>query len=220
MARGRWPWLEPAVFTGALAPCAALLYHAVVGQLGANPIAEALNRLGLAALVLLVLSLGCTPLKALFGWTWPMRIRRRLGLFAFFYATLHVTTYAGLDQLLDASAIWQDIAKRPFILVGFLAWLLLIPLALTSTKRSVQRLGFRRWKLLHRSVYLVAALGVLHFIWRVKKDYSEPLAYAAVFTVLMLIRAADAGQLFRRKKLARPAPLQPALSPRPPRSHR
>jgi methionine sulfoxide reductase heme-binding subunit len=208
MARRSLPWLEPAVFTGALAPCAALSYRALLGDLGANPIAEALNRLGLSALVLLVLSLACTPLKTLFGWTWPMRIRRMLGLFAFFYATLHILTYAGLDQLLDWSAIWQDIAKRPFILVGFLAWLLLIPLALTSTKRSVQRLGFRRWKLLHRSVYLITALGVLHFIWRVKKDYSEPLGYAAVFTVLMLIRLAAAAKVFqpKRRKVLRAVP--------------
>jgi len=181
-------WLKPAVFLGALMPLAALLLRAFERRLGANPIAEALNRLGLLALIFLVLALAVTPLKTLLGWTWPARLRRMLGLFAFFYASLHFLTYAGLDQLVNVRAILEDIAKRPFILVGFSAWLLLIPLAVTSTKAMVQKLGFKRWKALHRSVYLIAALGALHFYWRVKKDTREPLAYAVVIGILLLVR--------------------------------
>ena len=164
------------------------MLRALEHRLGANPIAEALNRLGLTALVFLVLTLAVTPLKTLFGWTWPARLRRMLGLFAFFYASLHFLTYAGLDQRVNVHAILEDIAKRPFILVGFSAWVLLIPLAVTSTKGMVKRLGFKRWKALHRSVYLIAGLGALHFYWRVKKDTREPLAYAAVIGLLLLVR--------------------------------
>jgi sulfoxide reductase heme-binding subunit YedZ len=185
----RLAWLKPAVFTGALVPLAALAYRTMTRSLGANPIAELLNRLGLLTLVFLVLTLACTPLKTLFGFTWPARIRRMLGLFAFFYGTLHVAVYAGIDQLLALGAILEDIAKRPFILVGFLAWLLLIPLAVTSTKGMVQRLGFARWKALHRVIYLVAGLALVHFYWRVKKDATEPLVYAAVIAALLLVRA-------------------------------
>lgn len=181
-------WLKPAVFVGALLPLAALLLRAFERRLGANPIAEALNRLGLVALIFLVLTLAVTPLKTLLGWTWPARLRRMLGLFAFCYASLHFLTYAVLDQRVNLRAIVEDIAKRPFILVGFSAWVLLIPLAVTSTKAMVQRLGFKRWKSLHRSVYLIAALGALHFYWRVKKDTREPLAYAGVIGLLLLVR--------------------------------
>jgi methionine sulfoxide reductase heme-binding subunit len=188
----RLAWLKPAVLTGGLVPLGTLAYRAGAGGLGANPIAEALNRLGLLTLVFLVLTLACTPLKTLFGWTWPARVRRMLGLFAFFYGTLHVAVYAGLDQLLALGPILEDIAKRPFILVGFLAWLLLIPLAVTSTKGMLQRLGFPRWKALHRSIYLIVILALVHFYWRVKKDATEPLIYAAVVGGLLALRAVPA----------------------------
>jgi sulfoxide reductase heme-binding subunit YedZ len=190
--QGRQAWLKPAVFTGALAPLAAIVVRALEQRLGANPIAEALNRLGLVALVFLVLTLAVTPSKLLFGWTWPARLRRMLGLFAFFYATLHFLTYAGLDQVGNLAAIAKDLAKRPFIWVGFTAWVLLIPLAVTSTKGMLQRLGFKRWKALHRFVYLIAGLGALHFYWRVKKDTTLPLAYALVIGVLLLVRVLNA----------------------------
>jgi methionine sulfoxide reductase heme-binding subunit len=189
---GPHPFLKPAVFTGALVPLVALAYRMLTRGLGANPIAELLNRLGLLTLVFLVLTLACTPLKTLFGLTWPARIRRMLGLFAFFYGTLHVLVYAAVDQLLALGAILSDIAERPFILVGFLAWLLLVPLAVTSTKRMLQRLGFARWKALHRLVYVVAGLALVHFYWRVKKDATEPLLYAAVVGALLLVRAGSA----------------------------
>jgi methionine sulfoxide reductase heme-binding subunit len=188
----RLRWLKPAVFAGGLVPLLAISYQWARGNLGANPIAEALNRLGLVALMLLVCSLACTPLKVVLDWNWPLRVRRMLGLQAFAYATLHVLTYAGLDQLLDLGAILADIVKRPFILVGFLAWLLLVPLALTSTTRMVQRLGFKRWKLLHRLAYVIAVLGVVHFWLRVKADVSEPLTYGVVLGLLFAVRAVDA----------------------------
>ena len=181
-------WLKPAILTGGLVPLAALALRAWRGELGANPIAEVMNALGLMALVFLVASLACTPLRARFGWTWPIRVRRLLGLMAFTYATIHVATYAGLDQLGDWRAITADVLKRRFIFVGFAAYVLLVPLAITSTAGWVRRLGFVRWKRLHRLVYLAAGLGVIHFVWRVKADLREPLVYVAVLGVLLLGR--------------------------------
>jgi methionine sulfoxide reductase heme-binding subunit len=182
------PWLKPGVFVGSLVPLAALVVRGAQGRLGANPIAQALNQLGLVALIFLVAALVCTPLKTLFGWTWPIRLRRMLGLFGFFYALLHVLTYSGLDQGLDWVEIWKDVTKRKFIFVGFAAFVLLIPLATTSTAGAVKRLGFARWKLLHRLAYVAPALGAIHFFLRVKKDVREPLVYAAVLGALLLIR--------------------------------
>jgi sulfoxide reductase heme-binding subunit YedZ len=187
---GPLPWLKPGVFVGALAPMIAILVRATQGELGANPIAQALNQLGLTALVFLVAALGCTPLKTTFGWTWPIRLRRMLGLFAFFYAVLHVSTYAGLDQVLDWQAIWQDVSKRNFIFVGLAAFVLLVPLAVTSTSGALRRLGYARWKRLHRLAYVAPVLGVIHFTWRVKKDVREPATYAVVLGALLLFRAA------------------------------
>ena len=187
-ARRSLPWLKPGVFAGALVPLAAIIVRGAQGGLGANPIDQALNQLGLVALIFLVAALACTPLKTLFGWTWPIRLRRMLGLFAFFYALLHVLTYSGLDQGLAWAAIWKDVTKRKFIFVGFAAFVLLIPLAATSTAGAVKRLGFARWKLLHRLAYVAAALGAIHFFLRVKKDVREPLAYALVLCALLLVR--------------------------------
>jgi sulfoxide reductase heme-binding subunit YedZ len=185
---GPLPWLKPAVFTGALVPLAALALRASRHTLGANPIAEVLNQLGLLALVFLVASLACTPLKAIAGWTWPIRIRKMLGLHAFFYACLHFLTYAAVDQGLKIAAIAGDIVKRPFILVGFVALVLLVPLAITSTARMLKRLGAARWKRLHRLAYVAGILGVVHFFLRVKKDVSEPLVYGVVLGVLFAVR--------------------------------
>jgi sulfoxide reductase heme-binding subunit YedZ len=192
MAATALPWLKPSVFVGASFPLVAIAYRALTHGLGANPIAEAINRLGLVTLVFLVLTLACTPAKLLFGWTFPARVRRMLGLYTFFYGTLHVLTYAAVDQLLNLRAIGEDIAKRPFILVGFLAWLLLVPLAVTSTKGMLRRLGFPRWKALHRAVYVVGALGAVHFLWRVKKASAEPTTYALVIGVLLGTRVVAA----------------------------
>jgi sulfoxide reductase heme-binding subunit YedZ len=184
------PWLKPGIFAGALVPLAAIVLRGAQGRLGANPIDQAMNQLGLIALVFLVAALACTPLKTLFGWTWPIRLRRMLGLFGFFYALLHVLTYSGLDQELDWAAIWADVTKRKFIFVGFAAFVLLVPLAATSTAGAVRRLGFARWKMLHRLAYLAPALGAIHFFLRVKKDVREPLVYAAVLGALLLVRVA------------------------------
>lgn len=192
------PWLGPAVLLGALVPLLSIAWRARSGELGANPVAEALNELGLLALVFLIASLACTPLRTVLGWTWPIRLRRLLGLVAFSYATLHFSVYVALDQGFDLRAVLVDIAKRRFILVGFTALVLLVPLALTSTAASVRRLGYVRWKRVHALVYPAAVLAVIHFVWRVKKDLSEPLVYGAVLAVLLLVRVV--------MRLRRPAP--------------
>ncbi len=185
---GPLPWLVPAVVTGAAVPGLAIVAGLFRGTLGANPVAEALNELGLLALVLLVASLACTPLKAVTGWTWPLRVRKALGLAGFSYAALHLATYAGVDQLLDVRAIGKDLVERPFILVGFTAFVLLVPLAVTSTAGMLKRLGFARWKRLHRLAYVAAALGVVHFFLRVKKDVTEPAVYGALLAALFVVR--------------------------------
>ncbi len=199
-AGGRRPWLRPAIFAGALAPLGLLLARAARGDLGANPIAEALNELGLTALVLLIASLACTPLREILGWTWATGLRRMLGLFAFFYAALHFGTYIGFDQGFHFGAIFADVTKRKFIFLGFVAFVLLAPLAATSTAASVKRLGFPRWKGLHRLVYAAAILGVIHFFLRVKKDVSEPAVYAAVLALLLLARV----YVYARERRRRP----------------
>lgn len=203
------PWLKPGLVLGTMAPLASLALRASQGRLSANPIADVLNELGLAALILLVASLACTPARRLFGWTWPARVRRELGLLAFLYAVLHFATYLVLDQALDWPIIVEDIAQRPFITVGFAALVLLVPLALTSTTGAVRRLGYRRWQRLHQLAYLAGVLAVIHFIWRVKIDVSQPLAYAAVLAALLLVRVA----VWLRQRSTRPAPLGPRSRP-------
>jgi methionine sulfoxide reductase heme-binding subunit len=181
-------WLQPAVRTGSYLPFAVILLRALFGALGANPVATALNQLGLLALIFLTASLACTPLKILFAWNWPIRIRRTLGLFGFGSALTHFLVYVVLDQMLVLRALYLDLTKRPFILVGFAALCCLVPLALTSNKASVKRLGFRRWKRLHRLAYVAAALGVTHFYLRVKAGHTEPLVYGVVLGGLFALR--------------------------------
>jgi sulfoxide reductase heme-binding subunit YedZ len=188
---GPVPWLWPAVVTGSAVPLVAIVVGLFRGTLGANPVAEALNQLGLLALIFLVASLACSPLKVLTGWTWPIRLRKTLGLYGFLYASLHLMTYVGIDQLMNLRAVAQDILKRPFISIGLLAFVLLVPLAITSTAGMLKRLGFARWKRLHRLAYLAAALGGVHFFLRVKKDITEPAVYAAILGALFLVRAVD-----------------------------
>jgi sulfoxide reductase heme-binding subunit YedZ len=185
------PWLKPGVLVGSLVPVTAIVVRAARAELGADPIAQALNQLGLVALVFLIAALVCTPLKMLFGWTWPIRLRRMLGVLAFVYAALHVATYVVLDQSFDSAAIFADVVKRKFIFVGFAAFVLIVPLAATSTNASVKRLGFVRWKRLHRLAYLAPAFAVLHFVWRVKKDVTEPAVYGTFLAALLLIRVYD-----------------------------
>jgi sulfoxide reductase heme-binding subunit YedZ len=185
-----WRLLKPGVFAGALVPLAKIAVDAAFDELSANPIAEVMNRLGFWTLTFLLLSLAATPLKTFVGWTAPLRVRKMLGLFAFFYATLHFATYLALDQAFDLADIGADLVKRKFITVGFAALVTLVPLAVTSTDGAVKRLGFRRWKRLHRLVYVAAVLGVVHFVWRVKADYVEPALFAMTLVALLLARLA------------------------------
>ncbi len=194
-----FPWLKPGVFVGALVPLGGLVLQAIRNTLGADPVATVLNRLGLLALICLFASLTTTPVKVLFGWTWPIRLRRMLGLLAFFYASLHLATYVAVDQRFDWPVLWADVTQRKFMVVGFAAFLLLLPLAVTSTDASVRRLGYRRWKALHRLVYVAAVLAVVHFLWRVKLDIRQPLAYAVVLGLLFLVRVVDAVRTRRAK---------------------
>ena len=198
------PWLKPGLFAGALIPLVVLVWRAAHGTLGADAIAIGLNQLGYLALAFLIASLACTPLKILTGWTWPIRIRRMLGLFAFSYASLHFLTYVGIDQQLDWPVLWGDVTQRKFMIVGFLAFLCLAPLAWTSTDASVRRLGFKRWKSLHRLAYVAGVLAVVHFTWRVKSDVRVPMTWAAILAALFLIRIADGVRTHRRKRARQP----------------
>jgi methionine sulfoxide reductase heme-binding subunit len=182
------PWLQPGVFVGGLAPLLWLIVRASRGELSANPISDVVNETGMASLIFLVASLACTPARWAFGWAWPARVRRMLGLFAFFYALLHFLAYLALDLGFAWDTLGEDIATRPFITVGFAALVLLAPLAVTSTNAWVRKLGYKRWQRLHRLAYLAGVLAVVHFIWRVKIDLTQPLLYAAVLGALLAIR--------------------------------
>lgn len=179
--------LKPILFVAALLPLAALVVRGFQQELGANPIEVITHQTGLWTLILLLASLAITPLRRITGLHWLIQYRRMIGLFAFFYGCLHLMTYLWLDQFFDFGSIAHDVYKRPFITAGFTSWLLLLPLALTSTQRAIRRLG-RRWQLLHRLAYFAAFAAVVHFIWLVKRDISEPVMYATVFGVLMAIR--------------------------------
>ncbi|MEE8342329.1 MAG: protein-methionine-sulfoxide reductase heme-binding subunit MsrQ [Gammaproteobacteria bacterium] len=181
-------YIKPVVFMAGLIPLVMLLWKGLVGNLGANPIEEITHWTGDWTLRLLLITLTMTPLRRLSGWTWPLRIRRMIGLFAFFYGTLHLVTYVWLDQYFWWEEIVRDVIERPYITVGFLGYLLLIPLAVTSTNKMMRRLG-GDWKRLHRLAYLVPGLGVLHFFWLVKADLQEPAIYAGILTVLLGARA-------------------------------
>jgi sulfoxide reductase heme-binding subunit YedZ len=191
VATPRNPWsrlAKLAIGALALVPAARIGWLAWAGELGANPIAEAMNRLGFWTLTLLLVTLAPTPIQIVTGWKWPLRLRRMLGLETFLYVCLHFAVYLGVDQFFDLPAIGKDIAKRKFITVGFAAFLLLIPLAITSTDRMVRRLGFARWKRLHRLIYVAAVLGVIHFVWRVKSDLRQPTIFGVALALLLVIR--------------------------------
>jgi sulfoxide reductase heme-binding subunit YedZ len=190
------------VLAGCLLPLVVLGVRAARGGLGANPITEAINQLGLLALLSLLLSLACTPLRILGGWSWPIRIRKTLGVMAFVFACLHFLTYIGLDRVFALRAILADVAERPFLAVGFAALVLMAPLAATSTAAMLKRLGAARWRRLHRLAYVVAILGIVHFVMRVKKDVSEPLVYGALLALLFGVRIFEWA---RRRAPAKPA---------------
>ncbi|NNJ91890.1 MAG: sulfoxide reductase heme-binding subunit YedZ [Gammaproteobacteria bacterium] len=179
--------IKPVVFVLSLVPFSLLVYAAVTDSLGANPVEALTHQTGLWGLYFLLITLSITPLKKITGMTWPVSLRRMLGLFAFFYACLHLTVYFWLDQSLLWQDIIEDIVKRPYITLGLSAWLLLLPLALTSNQFSM-RLLKKNWKRLHRLVYIAALLVVVHFIWLVKADYTEPLMYLGILLFLLLTR--------------------------------
>ncbi len=182
------PYGKPLVFCVSLLPLIWLCWLAWQDRLGANPVETLSHRTGDWSLRFLLLTLAVTPLRRLSGWNWLLKFRRMLGLFAFFYVCLHLGVYLIFDQFFDPSAILEDIAKRPYITVGFAGFLLLIPLAATSTNGMIKRLG-RNWQRLHRLVYLIGMLGVVHYWWLVKADISEPLLYAGLLTILLGYRA-------------------------------
>lgn len=181
---------KPLVFLAALGPLAWLVGQALFGYLGVNPI-ETVNRfLGDWALRFLLIALAVTPVRIVTGWSWLARFRRMLGLFAFFYAALHLSSYIGIDLFFDWAALWKDVVKRRYITVGMTAFLILLPLAATSTKGMIRRLGGRRWQRLHRLVYAAGVLAVMHHWMMVKADISLPALHAAILAVLLGIRVA------------------------------
>ena len=171
----------------ALVPLARLIWLGMQDDLGANPIEFIERSTGTWALAILLITLSFTPLRLLTGTAWPVQLRRMAGLFMFFYACLHITTYVWLDHWFDWQEIAKDIVKHPYVLVGFTAFVLSVPLALTSSNAMIKRLR-QHWKSLHRLVYLVAIFAVLHFWWLVKKDITEPMLYAMVLAALLSIR--------------------------------
>jgi len=181
-------WSKPVVFLICLVPLAALGWRALHGELTANPIEFITHATGDWTLRFLIFTLCVTPFRKILHLPELIRFRRMLGLFAFFYACLHFTTYIWLDKFFDLSEMWKDIAKRKYITVGFTAFLLLLPLAITSTTGWVRRLGGKRWQQLHRLIYFSAALGVIHYYWLVKSAIIRPLTYGAVVAVLLLWR--------------------------------
>ena len=215
-------FLKPLIFAAALGPAAWLVWAGVTGNLSANPLSDITNETGVWTLRFLCITLAITPLRRITGWHWVIRFRRMVGLFAFFYGTLHFLTYVIVDRFagLDfpdgivalrtvrdlAVSVGHDIAKRPFITVGFTGWLLMVPLALTSTAGMIRRLGGRRWNLLHRLVYASGIAGVVHYWWLVKADVRRPETYALVVGALLLFRIAWTRWHAVSPRSVRPAP--------------
>jgi methionine sulfoxide reductase heme-binding subunit len=201
-------WIKVPVFILALVPVALLLRGALTGNLGVNPAETIQLTTGRWALKFLLLSLAITPVRRLTGWNILIQYRRMLGLFAFFYVTLHFTAYWAFDLGFAFGAMVADVVKRPFITMGFAAFLLLIPLALTSTKGWIRRLG-KRWARLHRLVYVAAIFAIVHFAWKVKVFTGDPVIYAAILTALLGFRV-----VWALRARAKAAPRAPQLAPR------
>ncbi len=206
---------------GSLAPLAVILWLFFTDGLTVNPIQDITFRTGKAALVLLVLSLACTPLNTLFGFRAALKLRRPLGLYAFMYVCLHFLTFIGLDYGFDLGLIYEAIFEKRFALVGFTAFLILLPLAITSTKGWQKRLG-KLWKTLHKGVYLAGLLAVVHYVWLVKSDVREPLAYGAVVVALLLVRVPAVKRLINGagRTLVPPGPRPGAPVTRPVKGER
>lgn len=202
----RTKYLKPFVFLACLVPLGRLAWKAYNSALGANPIQVITWSTGTWTLVFLMITLSITPLRNMTRQYWLIQFRRMLGLFAFFYGLLHFTTYIWLDQFFDWHSVTKDVVKRPFITVGFTAFVLMIPLALTSTQRAIRWLG-KRWQPLHRLIYVIAIAGVIHYLWLVKLDRRKPLIYASVLAILLLYRLVVRAwqQVPARKQLPRPA---------------
>jgi methionine sulfoxide reductase heme-binding subunit len=193
------------IFLAALVPLGRLVWKALHNGLGANPIEVITHSTGDWTLILILTTLSITPLRKLTRQYWLIGVRRMIGLFAFFYGTLHFTTYIWLDKFFDWHEMIKDIGKRPFITVGFSAFVLLIPLAITSTAGWIRRLGGKNWQRLHKLIYGTAVLGVIHYIWLVKADLRKPLQYAFVLCILLLYRV-GAWILEMRKTRVPPVP--------------
>ena len=195
-------WTKALVFVVCLGPVAIVGWRAFQGDLTANPIEFITHATGDWTLRFLCMTLAITPLRKLLRLPELIRFRRMLGLFAFFYACLHFTTYIWLDKFFDLSEMWKDVVKRRFITVGFLAFVLLIPLAITSTAGWIRRLGGRRWQMLHRAIYISAVAGVIHYYWLVKSAVLRPLTYGALVGLLLAWRL---GEWFSRRGRLAPA---------------
>ena len=198
-------FFKPVIFLACLAPLAALAWKAYSGNLGANPIEVITHATGDWTIRFLLITLSVTPLRKLTRQPWLIRFRRMFGLFAFFYGVLHFLTYIWLDKFFNFHEMLADIAKRRFITVGFTGFLLLIPLALTSTAGWIRRLGGKRWQMLHRLIYFSAIAGVIHYLWLVKADIRKPLQYAAILALLLGYRIFV--WLQSRFKSKKPSPL-------------
>lgn len=187
---GQLSGLKSLLFVLALLPFARLVAFAFADRLGANPVEFITRNTGDWTLYFLCMTLAVTPLRRLSGWNWLVRMRRMVGLFCFFYATLHFTTFLWFDHFFDIEAMLTDVVKRPFIALGFAAFVLLIPLAVTSTNAMIKRLGGRRWQWLHRSIYLIALLGILHY-WLMKagkQDFEQPIIFGVIVMILLGMR--------------------------------
>jgi methionine sulfoxide reductase heme-binding subunit len=193
MLMGAWkqPVLKAGVFVACLIPLVALAWQALTHNLGANPIDEITDQTGIWTLRFLLITLAVTPARRLTGWNRLIQLRRMLGLFAFFYGSLHFLTYVWLDQFFTVEDIIADVMERPFITVGFASFVLLIPLAVTSTTAMIRRLGGKWWQRLHRLVYAIAIGGVVHFLWLVKADIQQPLIYGSILGILLAYRLWD-----------------------------
>ncbi len=191
--------IKPVVFIVCLLPFILLFWQALNDGLGTNPVETLTHETGQWALRFLLIALLVTPLRRITKINWLIKLRRMLGLFAFFYATMHFITYIWLDQFFDWQEILIDIPKRPFITIGFVSFVLLIPLAVTSTNAMQRRLK-KKWKVLHRLVYIIPVLVIVHFIWSLKADYTEPFIYAVIFFILMVMRSAHAEKKAYEKK--------------------
>lgn len=204
-------WTKPILFLLCLTPIAAIAWPFVRHDAIPDPAVFIQHGTGDWILRFLVITLSITPLRKILGLPELIRFRRMFGLFAFFYACLHFLTYIGFDKLFDLSEIWKDVAKRPYITAGFLAFVLLIPLAITSTAGWIRRLGGRRWRMLHRAIYVSAICGVIHYYWLVKSAVIRPLTYGAIIAALLAWRVAE--RLGKRPQTApaRPAPRRASI---------